>query len=98
MASTKEPAPLPRSAAIALRVTLAIMAAAVLLMAGATYAWKSTPFVLGGMGLLGTAGLASGLVIAVHWLRVDWLLRVACVGFIGSGVLVLNLVAKLAAR
>lgn len=94
----KEPTPLPRSAAIALRVTLAIMAVAVLLMAGATYAWKSTPFVLGGMALLGTAGLASGLVILVHWMRVDWLMRLACVGFIGSGVLVLNLVAKLAAR
>jgi hypothetical protein len=94
----KEPSPLPRSAAIALRVTLATMAAAVLMMAGATYAWKSTPFVLSGMALLGTAGLASGLVILLHWKRVDWLMRLACVGFIGSGVLVLNLVAKLAAR
>ena len=93
----KEPTPLPRSATLALRVTLAIMAAAVLLMAAATYAWKNTPFVLGGMALLGTAGLASGLVILLHWKRVDWLMRVACVGFIGSGVLVLNLVGKLAA-
>lgn len=92
-----EPTPLPRSAAIALRVTLAIMAAAVLLMAAATYLWKNTPFVLGGMALLGMAGLASGLVILVHWKRVDWLMRLACLGFIGSGVLVLNLVAKLAA-
>lgn len=93
----KEPAPLPRSAAIALRVTLASMAAAVLLMAGATYLWKNTPFVLGAMALPGTAGLASGLVILVHWNRVDWAMRLACAGFIGSGVLVLNLVARLAA-
>lgn len=93
----KEPSPLPRGAAIALRVTLAIMASAVLLTAGATYAWKSTPFVLGGMALVGTAGLTSGLVILIHWKRMDWLMRLACAGFIGSGVLVLNLVAKLAA-
>lgn len=94
----KEPSPLPRGAAIALRVTLAIMASAVLLMAGATYAWKSTPLVLGGMALLGAAGLASGLVILTHWKGVDWLMRLACVGFIGSGVLVLDLVVRLAAR
>jgi hypothetical protein len=93
-----EPSPLPRSAAIALRITLATMAGAVLAMVGATYAWKSTPSVLGGMALLGGAGLASGLVILVHWKRVDWLMRLACAGFIGSGLLVLNLVAKLAAR
>ncbi len=88
---------LPRTVAIALRVTLTVMAGAVLAIALGTYASRNMTHVLFGIGILGLASIASGIALLLQWHRVDWLLRAGCAGFIGSGVLVLIHGARLMA-
>lgn len=93
-----EPLGMPRPLAIGLRITLAVMAAGVVFMAVGTYGSRTITPVLIGLGMMGVGAVASGIAILLAWRRVDWLMRLGCVGFIASGTLLLDFGLGLLAR